>query len=44
MIEFSRDGIVYDMCGVIAGQVSLNPHDMVRITYTVSPTMAYYPQ
>ena len=44
LIEFTRDGIVFDMCGVIAGQVSLNPSDRVRITYTTAPTMAYYPQ
>ena len=43
-IDFTRDGIVFDGCGLLAGQVSLNPNDKVRITYTIAPTMAYYPQ
>lgn len=44
MIEFSRDGIIFDLCGAVAGQVSLNPRDRLRVTYTTTPTMAYYPQ
>ena len=43
-ITFSRDGITFDNCGLMAGMVSLNPNDRIVITYTVAPAMAYYPQ
>lgn len=43
-IDFTRDGVVFDSCGLVAGQVSLNPNDKVRVTYTIAPTMVYYPR
>ena len=43
-LTFSRDGIVFDNCGFLAGMVSLNPSDRLVITYAVAPTVVYYPQ
>lgn len=42
-IEFSRDGITFDLIGLLAGQFRLNPGDRLRVTYVVLPTMVYYP-
>ena len=37
LIEFSRDGVTFDTIGLIAGQFRL------RVTYTLLPTIVYYP-
>ena len=42
-IEFSRDGVTFDLVGLLAGQFRLNPGDRLRVTYAVVPTMVYYP-
>lgn len=43
-LTFSRDGIVFDNCGFLAGMVSLNPNDRLTVTYAVAPAIVYYPQ
>lgn len=43
LIEFSRDGTVFDVVGLIAGQFHLNPGDWLRITHIVAPTVVCYP-
>lgn len=44
VIEFSRDGITWDSCGLLGGQFRLNPADSIRVTYViVAPTMIAYP-
>ena len=43
LIEFSRDGVTFDTIGLIAGQFRLNPGDRLRVTYTLLPTIVYYP-
>lgn len=42
-IEFSRDGVVFDLIGLLAGQFFLNSGDWLRITYLLAPTIVYYP-
>ena len=42
-IEFSRDQITWEPCGLLAGQYCLNPGDSLRVTYIVAPTMVAYP-
>ena len=43
-LTFSRDAVTFDSCGLLAGMVALNPNDRIVITYTVAPTVAYYPR
>jgi hypothetical protein len=44
LIEFSRDGVVFDPIGsLLSGDFMLNPGDGLRITYTIAPTAVYYP-
>jgi hypothetical protein len=44
LIEFSRDGVVFDSVGsLLSGDFMLNPGDGLRITYTIAPTAIYYP-
>ena len=43
LIEYSRDGVTFDTLGLIAGQFRLNPGDRLRVTYTIAPTVVYYP-
>lgn len=44
LIEFSRDGTVWDAVGtLLSGDFMLNPGDWLRITYTIAPTGVYYP-
>ena len=38
-VEVSRDGTNYFPAGVLAGSITLNPGDRVRVTYAVAPTM-----
>lgn len=43
-VEFSRDGITWDSCGLLGGQFRLNPADSIRVTYVIlAPTMVAYP-
>lgn len=42
-IEFSRDGVIFDLVGLLGGQFILNPWDWLRITYLLAPTVIYYP-
>lgn len=39
LIEFSRDGISWIVCGLIAGMFGLNPNDKLRVSYAVAPTL-----
>ena len=39
LIEVSRDGTTYFPAGILAGSVTLNPNDRLRLTYLVAPTM-----
>lgn len=44
LIEFSRDGVIFDSIGsLLSGDFMLNPGDGLRITYTIAPTAVYYP-
>ena len=43
-LTFSRVGIVFDNCGILAGMVALNPNDQLVVTYAMAPMIAYYPQ
>lgn len=43
LVEFSRDQLTWDNCGVLGGQFRLNPADSLRITYLVAPTIVAYP-
>ena len=42
-VTFSRDGVVFDNCGLMFGMVALNPNDRIIVTYTMAPTIVYYP-
>lgn len=41
-IEYGRNGVYTDI-GVIAGVVPTQAFDVVRVTYTVAPTMTFVP-
>lgn len=43
MIEFSRDGELFDSVGLLGGSFLLGPGDWLRVTYTIAPSGAYYP-
>ena len=44
LLEFSRDNATYDPVGsLLSGDFMLNPSDWMRITYTLAPTVIYYP-
>lgn len=43
-LTFSRDGATFDSCGLLAGMVALSPNDRIVITYSIAPTVAYYPR
>jgi hypothetical protein len=44
LIEFSRDGVTFDPVGsLLSGDFMLNPGDGLRVTYTLAPTVVYYP-
>jgi hypothetical protein len=44
LIEFSRGGTVFDPIGsLLSGDFMLNPGDGLRITYTIAPSVVYYP-
>lgn len=42
-IEFSVDGTVFDLFGLLGGQLHMNPGHSCRVTYVLAPTMVYYP-
>lgn len=42
-IEISRDGVVFDLLGLLAGPYVVRPNDRLRIAYLVAPTMTAYP-
>lgn len=43
LIEFSRNAVNFYNVGVTAGPIPLNSQDLVRITYTVPPTLTFVP-
>jgi hypothetical protein len=43
LVEFSRDQVTWDNCGLLGGQFRLNPADSLRITYLIAPTLVAYP-
>lgn len=42
-VAFSRDGTTFIGAGVTAGIVPVRKKDIVRVTYTVAPTMTFVP-
>lgn len=42
-IAFSRDGTTFYTTGQTSGFVQMDKGDFVRITYTVAPTIVYFP-
>lgn len=43
LVEFSRDGVTYYSYGTTSGQFQVNASDLIRVTYTVAPTMTFVP-
>lgn len=43
ILEYSIDGVTFDVMGMTLGQVHLNPGQMCRVTYLTAPTVVYYP-
>lgn len=43
LIEFSRDGEIFDSVGLLGGDFLLGLGDWLRITYTIAPSGTYYP-
>lgn len=43
LVEFSRDGTTFYNTGETAGQFTLCAADLLRVTYTVAPTMTAVP-
>lgn len=43
LVEFSRDGTNWFGAGITAGFVTMDARDQLRITYTVAPTLNYFP-
>lgn len=43
LVQFSRDGVNFYSYGVVAGPMPLNGADLIRITYTVPPTLTFVP-
>lgn len=42
-IEFSRDGTTYYSTGQISGFIQMDRSDYVRVTYTVTPVVKFFP-
>lgn len=42
-IEFSRDGTTWFNVGVTSGFIQMDTADSIRITYTILPTLTYFP-
>lgn len=43
LVEFSRDGTNWYDTGIVEGFVEMNTADSLRITYTVVPTLTFFP-
>lgn len=43
LVEFSRDGTNWYPTGIVQGFVMMNTADRLRITYTVLPTLTFFP-
>ena len=43
LVQFSRDGTTFLSVGFTAGIVPVRKKDIVRVTYTVAPTMTFVP-
>lgn len=43
LIEISRDGITFFATGLIGGLFFLCPANWMRVTYTLAPTMTWFP-
>lgn len=43
LVEFSRDGTTWYDTGLVAGFVDMDKADLLRITYTVIPTVTFFP-
>jgi hypothetical protein len=43
VIEFSRDGTNWYDTGVTTGFVQMDKGDAIRVTYSVAPTIVYFP-
>ena len=42
-VEFSRDGTTWYNAGITAGFVEMDARDQVRVTYSVLPTVVFFP-
>lgn len=43
LIEFSRDGRIWYDTGITRGFVTMDRADSIRVTYTVVPTITFFP-
>lgn len=43
LVEFSRDGTNWYNTGITAGFVEMDTRDLLRVTYSVAPTITYFP-
>lgn len=43
LIEISRDGLAFFTTGLLGGLFFLCPSDWIRVTYTLTPTMTWFP-
>lgn len=43
-VAFSRDGVTFYNSGETAGSFPLSNGDSLKVTYTVAPTMTFFPQ
>lgn len=42
-ISWSRDGAIFFLVGLLAGQFHLSPGDFLRVVYILAPTMTFFP-
>jgi hypothetical protein len=42
-VEFSRDGTTWYNAGITAGFVEMDARDQLRVTYSVLPTIVFFP-
>lgn len=42
-VSLSRDGTTFYSAGLTAGFVQMDAGDIARVTYTVAPTLTYFP-
>lgn len=43
VIQFSRDGTNWYDTGITSGFVQMDRNDLLRVTYSVAPTIIYFP-